>query len=395
MNLWSRAILHVDMDAFYASVEQLDNPELRGKPLIVGGHPKSRGVVSAASYEVRPYGVRSAMPTAKALRLCPHAILIPPRHSRYAEVSAKVFEIFLRITPLVQPISLDEAFLDVTASQRLHGDPVTIARNIRAAIQEETRLTGSVGVASCRFVAKIASDLDKPDGLTVIPESEMLDRLGILPVGKIWGVGPVTNRRLENLGIKTIADLRRWPVEALEKELGRSGVDLHHLANGRDESEVVPDEDEKSISHETTFATDITDMEELEATLRDLSDQVASRLRRHGLTGKVAFIKLRYHDFSLVTRRKTLPAATALSEVLFKEGRELLRSRTEAGRRPVRLIGIGMAGLGEAGGQQGNLFAPKDNDSLKRIERLERTADDIRAKLGKGAIGRASSKLFE
>lgn len=393
MPFWPRAILHVDMDAFYASVEQLDNPELRGKPLIVGGSPKSRGVVSAASYEVRPYGVRSAMPTAKALRLCPHAILIRPRMERYQQVSAEIFAIFHAVTPLVQPVSLDEAFLDVTGSQRLHGDPVAIAKGIRAAIREKTGLTASVGVASCRFVAKIASDLDKPDGLTVISECEMADRLGPLSVNKIWGVGPVTNRRLEALGIKTIAQLREWPLEALQSELGQSGVDLHHLANGHDASEVVPDEEEKSISHETTFARDIVDRDFLEVTMRELADKVASRLRRHRLTGRVVFIKVRYHDFSLATRRKTLTDPTNLSEVIFSVGRELLRTRTEAGSRPIRLVGIGMAGIAEEKEHQGSLFAASEDKKLERIERLERVADDIRAKLGKNAIGRASGKL--
>ena len=391
---WRRAILHVDMDAFYASVEQLDNPELRGKPLIVGGSPRSRGVVSAASYEVRPYGVRSAMPTAKALRLCPHALLVRPRMERYAEVSEVIFEIFSRVTPLVQAISLDEAFLDVTGCQRLHGDPVTIARRIRASIRKETGLTASVGVACCRFMAKIASDLDKPDGLTVIPEEEMLDRLAPMPVSKIWGVGPVTNRRLAKLGITTIGQLREWPVEALEAELGQSGVDLHRLAHGHDDSEVLSEEEEKSISHECTFSIDITDREELETVMREHADKVAARLRRAALSGRVVFLKLRYGDFTTVTRRKTLPGPTSLAESIFTEARELLRGRTEAGRRPVRLIGVGMAGLAEAEERQGNLFARESKTNAK-LERLERTADDIRAKLGKEAIQRASLKFRE
>ena len=396
MTAWPRAILHVDMDAFYASVEQRDNPELRGKPLIVGGSPKSRGVVSAASYEVRPYGVRSAMPTARALKLCPHAILVRPRMQRYAEVSAEIFSVFHMITPLVQSVSLDEAFLDVTASQRLWGDPVDIARKIRADIKERTSLTASVGVASCRFVAKIASDLDKPDGLTVIPQSEMLDRLGPMPVAKIWGVGPVTNRRLAALGIHSIGDLREWPVEALTAELGKTGTELHLLANGMDDSEVIPDEEgeDKSISHETTFPKDLTDIGELESALREMADKVASRMRRHRLVGRVVFIKLRYSDFSLVTRRKTLSSPTSLSETMFTEGKALLHQRTEAGKRPVRLIGIGMAGLAEEKDNQGSLFAEKD-PAAEKMQRLERMADDIRAKLGTEAIQRASVKFRE
>ncbi len=390
---WSRAILHVDMDAFYASVEQRDHPEYRGKPLIVAGSPRARGVVSAASYEVRPYGVHSAMPTGKALRLCPHVIVVPPDIHRYAEVSAVIFEIFARYTPLVQPVSLDEAFLDVTSSQRLFGDPVEIAKQIRAAIHQETALTASVGVSSCRLVAKIASDLNKPNGLAVIPPGEILDRLKDLPVGKIWGVGPVTSRKLERLGILTIGQLRAWPPEALEARLGSAGRELHELANGRDQSEVVPDEEEKSLSHETTFARDILDTEVLGIELRGLSDQVASRLRRRGLCGRVVFLKVRYDDFTTVTRRVTLGEATNLSEIINKQARRLLFDKTEAGRRPVRLIGVGVGRCEVRGERQGNLFDPPAR--LAKLERLEETADHIRDKLGAAAIQRASVKFHE
>ncbi|MCD8139850.1 MAG: DNA polymerase IV [Planctomycetaceae bacterium] len=393
MELWPRAILHVDMDAFYASVEQRDNPELRGKPIIVGGSPRSRGVVAAASYEVRPYGVRSAMPTSKALRLCPHAIIVKPRIHHYAAVSAQIFAIFAKVTPLVQSISLDEAFLDVTGCQRLHGDPVTIAKRIRASIKAETGLTGSVGVATCRFMAKIASDMDKPDGLTVIPADEMLDRLAPLPVSRIWGVGPVTNRRLAAMGISTIGELRQWPVEALVQELGKAGRDLYELANGRDDSPAVSEEEEKSISHENTFAVDISGLATLETTLRDQADRVSTRLRRAGLRGKVVFLKLRYDDFSTVTRRKTLDGITDLSESIFRVARELLRGKTDAGRRPVRLIGVGMAGLTESGTQM-SLFKEESVDTDK-LSRLERVTDGIRAKLGKEAIQRASIRFQE
>ncbi len=393
MELWPRAILHVDMDAFYASVEQRDNPELRGKPIIVGGSPRSRGVVAAASYEIRPYGVRSAMPTSKALRLCPHAIIVKPRIHHYAEVSAQIFAIFAKVTPLVQSISLDEAFLDVTGCQRLHGDPVTIAKRIRASIKAATGLTGSVGVATCRFMAKIASDMDKPDGLTVIPADEMLDRLAPLPVSRIWGVGPVTNRRLAAMGISTIGELRQWPVEALVQELGKVGRELHDLANGRDDSPVVSEEEEKSISHENTFAVDISDLATLETTLRDQADRVSTRLRRAKLRGKVVFLKLRYDDFSTVTRRKTLDGITDLSESIFRVAQELLRGKTEAGRRPVRLIGVGMAGLTESGTQM-SLFRQETVDTDK-LSRLERVTDGIREKLGKEAIQRASIRFQE
>ena len=394
MVFWKRAILHIDMDAFYASIEQLDHPEYRGKPLIVGGSPQSRGVVAAASYEVRPYGVRSAMPTARALRLCPHAILITPRMSRYVEVSDLVFAIFSRVTPLVQPVSLDEAFLDVTGCQRLHGDPVRIARRIRKSISLETGLTASVGVATCRFAAKIASDLNKPNGLTVITEKELSDRLAPMPAAKIWGVGPVTNRRLQRMGIATIGQLRQWPVEALEAELGSSGRALHELANGVDNSEVVPNEEEKSISHECTFAADVIDIGELETVLVEQADKVAARLRRQGLVGRTICLKLRYNDFSTVTRQKSLPSPTCLTKDILSEARSLLRGKTEAGKRPVRLIGVGMSGFSEVTDRQGSLFS-KTGHNDARHERLERTTDSIRAKLGPEAIQRASVKFRE
>ncbi len=386
---WPRAILHVDMDAFYASVEQRDNPELRGKPVIVAGDPKRRGVVSAASYEVRAYGVRSAMPTGKALRLCPHAIRVFPRMERYQEVSETIFRIFARYTPLIQAVSLDEAFLDVTASQRLHGDPVTMAQKIRAAIRTETELTASVGVAASRIVAKIASDLDKPDGLTVIPESEREARLDTLPAARIWGVGPVTNKQLEKLGIRTIGQLRQWPAASLQAILGKSGSELHALANGRDDSEVVPDSTEKSISHETTFAVDVVSMEELETTLRWIADKVATRLRRRRMAGKTIFLKVRYGDFTTVTRRRTLPRATNLSETIFATALTLLRGGTQAGRRPVRLLGAGVASFSGESGQQGELFPSGERDAAK-MERFERAADAIRSKLGDRSLRRAS-----
>lgn len=381
------------MDAFYASIEQLDNPEYRGKPLIVGGSPQSRGVVAAASYESRVYGVRSAMPTARALRLCPRAILVRPRMSRYAEASAIVFAVFSRVTPLVQPVSLDEAFLDVTGCQTLHGDPVTIARRIRHTIKLETGLTASVGVSSCRFMAKIASDMNKPDGLTVVPADKILETLEPMPVGRIWGVGPVTARRLERMGVGAIGELRRWPAEALIAEFGKAGEELHRLANGVDDSPVTPDEEDKSVSHEETFAIDIMKIGELETFLLEQSDKVASRLRRRGLAGRVVMLKLRYNDFTTVTRRKTLPEPTCLADRIYAVARELLRERTEAGRRPVRLIGAGVAGLARAGAGQASLFKMASAAEAKR-ERLERAADSIREKLGKDAIQRASVKFM-
>ncbi len=392
MKFWRRAILHVDMDAFYASVEQQDNPELKGKPVLVGGSPETRGVISAASYEARRFGVHSAMPTSKALRLCPHAILLPVRMERYKEVSDSVFAVFDKVTPLVQAISLDEAFLDVTGCQRLHGDPVAIARRIRLSINKATGLTASVGVASCRFVAKIASDLNKPDSLTVIPEEEMLARLAPLPVTKIWGVGAVTAKKLQRMGIASIGQLREWPESVLADEFGKAGSELYRLAHGIDDSEVISEEEDKSISHETTFPKDTLDIEELEVTLLEQADKVASRMRRRGLFGKTVFLKLRYSDFSLITRRKSLATPTCLAAVIRDEAARLMHEKTEAGSRPVRLLGVGMAGLSVGKQAQAGLFAVQDENSEKE-ERIERTADAIRTKLGKNAIQRASLKF--
>ena len=389
MTYWKRAILHVDMDAFYASVEQLDNPDLKGKPVLVGGPPEARGVVSAASYEARRYGARSAMPTARALRLCPKAILLPVRMRRYREMSDIVFAVFDRVTPLVQPVGLDEAFLDVTGCQRLHGPPETIARRIRLTIRRETGLTASVGVACCRFVAKIAYDLGKPDGLTVIPEKDMLARLAPLPASRIWGVGTVTAKRLAGMGIATIGQLRGWPEAALAAEFGQAGGELHRLANCIDDSEVVPEEEEKSVSHETTFPRDISNFEELEAMLLELADKVASRLRRRDLSGRVVFLKLRYNDFTTLTRRKSIPDPTCVAAEIHATAAALLRERTAAGSRPVRLIGVGVAGL-EAGTRRRSLFG--DDDAAKH-ERVERAADAIRTKLGYKAIQRASVRF--
>lgn len=402
MTPWQRAILHVDMDAFYASVEQHDNPELRGKPVLVGGSPQERGVVATASYEARVFGCRSAMPMAQALRLCPKALRVPPRHARYAEVSAQVFALFAAVTPLVQPVSLDEAFLDVTASQALFGDPVAIAQTLRRQIQEQTGLTASVGVASCRFVAKIASDMNKPNGMTVITADEIAQRLGPLPVRRIWGVGPVTDSRLAALGIRTIDELRRTPKEMLERTLGALGPDLWNLAHGVDDSPVDPSREEKSVSHENTFPVDVTSMEELDTELLDQADKVARRLRAAGLAGRVVHIKVRYDDFSTITRQTTLPRPTDLADTLYAAARTLLHSATAAGRRPVRLLGIGCSGFAaeqHAPERQLSLFASASADADPaaaadaKQAKLERMVDSIRTRFGPGSIDRAALRF--
>jgi DNA polymerase-4 len=317
---------------------------------------------------------------------------------RYAEMSERIFSIFARVTPLVQPISLDEAFLDVTACQRLHGDPVRIAKRIRKTIRLATGLTASVGVASCRFAAKIASDLDKPDGLTVIPENELTQRLAPLPVGKIWGVGPVTRRRLSRLGIETIGQLSQWPEAALTAELGTAGREISRLARGLDDSPVIPEEEEKSLSCEHTFARDVLHSDELENVLLEQAERVSERLRKRGLAGRTVVLKLRYADFTTITRRRTLAAPTRLAETIWAAAVELLRRSGESGSRPVRLIGVGAAGLSPAAraapaGRIG-LFPPPE-DRIAKLERLASATDGIRDKLGAGSIQRASLRFRE
>src|SRR5579863_1122168 len=290
-------ILHVDMDAFYASVEERERPELVGKPLIVGGTPQGRGVVAAANYAVRKFGVHSAMPTSTALRLCPQAIVLRPRLDYYAAVSEEIREILYRFTPLVEPLSLDEAFVDVTGSELLFGPSVEIGRRIKREIREALRLVASVGVAPNKFLAKIASDLEKPDGFVVVEPANVQEFLDPLPVGRLWGVGRVTGLALDKLGIRTIGDVRKMSLAVLQQHFGKAGEHLWCLSQGIDERRVVPDRETKSISHETTFSVDISDSEVLRAWLVELSEQVGCRLRRHNLSGRTVQIKIRLADF--------------------------------------------------------------------------------------------------
>ena len=297
-------ILHCDMDAFYASVEERERPELVGKPVIVGGSPEKRGVVSAANYVARKYCVHSAMPAATARWLCPQGIFLPPRISYYAEISRQIREIFERFTPLVEPLSLDEAFLDVTGSEKLFGSAAEIGQKIKLTVREEIGLVVSVGVAPNKFLAKIASDLNKPDGFLVVEKvQEFLDPL---PVERLWGVGKQSSKVFERLGIRTIGQLRQWPVETLVSRFGSQGKHLWQLAHGIDDRPVVPEREAKSISHETTFEHDVDDQDVLRAWLADLTEQVGWRLRRHGLRGRTVRLKVRFADFSTITRSQTL-----------------------------------------------------------------------------------------
>jgi DNA polymerase-4 len=383
-------ILHVDMDAFYASVEERDRPELIGRPVVVGGTPEGRGVVAAANYAVRKFGVHSAMPTATALRLCPQAIVLPPRMDYYAEVSRQIRDIFDRYTPLVEPLSLDEAFLDVRGSAGIFGPASEIGRRIKTDIQRELKLVASVGAAPNKFLAKIASDLNKPDGFLVVEPGRIQEFLDPLPVGRLWGVGRVADRVLESLGIRTIGQLRAQPVELLRQHFGKAGDHLRELAHGLDDRPVVPDREAKSISHETTFATDITDLEMLRAWLLELTEQVARRLRRHRLRGRTVQLKVRFADFTTITRAQTVPEATNVTVELWRAADELLTRRLPKRPLEVRLLGMGVSGLDGSSQQQRTLF---DEAGHEKQAQLDAVADRIRQDYGESGLTRAATML--
>lgn len=378
-------ILHVDMDAFYASVEELDDPGLAGQPVVVGGTPDGRGVVAAANYTARKYGVHSAMPAAQARRLCPAAVFIRSRMDRYAEVSRELRGIFARYTPLVEPLSLDEAFLDVTSSLRLFGDGESIARRIKGEIRTELGLVASVGIAPNKFLAKLASDLDKPDGLVVVPEDGIQAFLDPLPVSRLWGVGKVANRRLEELGVHTIGDLRALPRDLLGGRFGQSATHLLELARGVDDRRVVPDRDAKSISHETTFETDIGDAEVLKSWLLDLSEQVATRLRRQDLRGRTVFIKMRYGDFRTVTRSESLDAPTNVTRELYASAARLLHAQLVRDPGALRLLGMGVSAVTTESMEQGQLFEQGEREHQRRIDTV---VDEIKSRYGNRAMRR-------
>jgi DNA polymerase-4 len=377
------------MDAFYASVEQRDDPSLVGKPVIVGARPGGRGVVSAASYEARAFGVRSAMPISEAYRRCPDGVYLPVRGTHYAAVSRRIMAIFHEFTPLVAPISLDEAFLDVRGSTRLFGDAVTIGHAIRKRIRDETALTASVGIAPNKHVAKIASDLDKPDGFVVVRPSEVEAFLENLPIERIWGVGPVAAQRLRGRGIDTIGKLRRSSSDRVRGALGpANAVHLMHLARGLDDREVIPDGVPVSVGHETTFGTDTDDLDFLEATLLRLTEGVGARMRRQGLSGVTITLKVRFQGFETLTRRTTLSDPTDLDVEIFRVARGLLRHRVPLHRRKVRLIGISVSGFAEGGERQLDLFECRNRDKMTRSTEA---VDRIRGRLGRDAIMRAGS----
>ena len=385
-------ILHVDMDAFYASVEERDDPTLRGKPVIVGGTPEGRGVVAAANYVVRKYGVHSAMATAKALQLCPNAIVLRPRMEHYAQISNQIREIFHRYTPVVEPLSLDEAFLDATDSVQLFGSVETIGRAIKQDIRNELNLVASVGVAPNKFLAKLASDMDKPDGFTLIEPDAIESVLAPLSVGRIWGVGKVTSQKFERLGIQTIGQLRTLSLQQLQDEFGQNGEHFWQLARGIDNRAVIADREAKSISHETTFAEDICDMDVLRAWLMELTEQVARRLRSHDMQGRTVHLKVRYSNFDTYTRTKSVSPATNTTNQLWSVASQLLASQLPARPLAVRLLGMGFSNLQKQQPVQQSLFAEEQDG---RDTRLDQVADKIRSRFGTTALRRASTVQHE
>jgi DNA polymerase-4 len=376
-----RAILHIDMDAFYASVEELDRPELKGKPLIVGG-TQGRGVVAAASYAVRRFGVRSAMPMGEALRRCPHAVCVPPRMGRYKEVSERVFAIFHEFTPLVEGLSLDEAFLDVTSSQLLLGSAEAMGGEIRRRIRLETGLTASVGIAPNKLLAKIASDLNKPDGMCCLDPAAAREMIDALPVEKLFGIGPRTLPAVHAAGIRTFGDLRTSNDDVLRRLFGKHGKTVRERAAGVDDRPVEPDRAEKSISAEETYATDIRGSALLEVEILRLADRAASRLRAQGLAAGRVSVKIRRGDFTTFTRQRALGCLTQDTAVVSAVARTLLLEWL-AGQPnvPIRLLGVGMGTLKPL--QQADLFAAQGT-------RLDAAVDGIRERFGRNLLTRAS-----
>lgn len=379
----SRNIIHIDMDAFYASVEMKDNPSLIGKPVIVGG-TKKRGVVSAASYEARKFGVHSAQPISKAKHLCPQGIFLPVRMPRYKEVSKRIFEILYCFTPLVEPLSIDEAFLDVTGSTRLFGDPKQIAIKIKELILEKTGLTASAGVGPSKFVAKIASDLNKPDGLTIVPQNKVKEFLNPLPIEKLWGVGKATQKSLALLNVKTIGDLSLLSMDLLKKKFGKQGILMHYLSLGIDNRDVNSVRLAKSVGNEETFEEDILDIEMIKKELLVLATKVAHRLRNEGVKGKTITLKAKYKDFSQITRSVTLPESIDDGGYIYQNCCDLLK-KTTAGKNPIRLLGVTVSLLNDYRTKKQLSLFSEDIVPLKK-EKLNKAIDNIHEKFGEDKI---------
>lgn len=388
----NRIIMHVDLDAFFASIEQRDRPELKGKPVIIGGRPDQRGVVSTCSYEARRFGVHSAMPLVEAYRRCPQGIFLPGSISKYQEASRQVHEIFRSFTPLVESISIDEAFLDLTGCERLFGQADEIARKAKRKIVEQVGITASAGIAPNKFLAKIASELRKPDGLVWIKPDEIKRVLHPLAIGRLWGVGPKTADKLTELGIRTIGELAGYHQGLLTKALGKAQAEhLQRLANGIDERLVVLGEEAKSMGHEHTFSVDVADLDEVEAVLLHLAEKVGRRLRQDGVSGRTVALKLRYHDFTTLTRHATLKEATNLDKEIYQAAKELLRKAYNG--QLVRLIGVSMQNLSHGSLHQLSLLG-EDEEQARRTK-LATTMDKIKNRYGEEIITYAKVKEHE
>ena len=374
-------IMHIDLDAFFVSVEQVLNPDLKGKPVVVGGKPDRRGVVAAASYEARAFGLHSGMPLVTASRLCPQAIFIVGSFPRYREASKKFMAILADFSPFLEPLGLDEAYLDATGFEAIHGSTRQMATAIKQRITDEIGICASVGIAGCKVVAKVASDLSKPDGLLEIPMKEERSFLSPLPVSKLPGIGKKSEQTLKGLGINTIGQLADLPLDTLKSRFGAYGETIHNHANGIDHRKVEPPGEAKSISRETTFGQDIRDESQLHATLRYLSERVGGDLRRRGKQSRCVTLKLRYADFTTITRQQTLSQASDTDQAIFDTGIKLLKKESAKEKQAVRLIGIGVSSLVEAGKQLDMLDV-----SVQRLGKLNTTIDHIRKKYGFTAI---------
>ena len=373
-------IMHIDLDAFFVSVEQVGNPKLIGRPVVVGGRPDRRGVVAAASYEARKYGIHSGMPLATAYRLCPGAIFIEGSFHKYRDASCKFMAVLSDFAPFLEPVGIDEAYLDVNGFESIHGSIRQMALKIKKRIKDELGLNASVGIASCKVVAKIASDLSKPDGLLEVASGKERSFLAPLTIDKLPGIGKRTENILRGLGITTIGKLSILPLNTLKSHFGASGSTLHNYSKGIDDRKVEPPGAAKSISRETTFAKDTKDRSFLQATLHYLSERVGSQLRQQGIQARCISLKLRYADFTTITRSRTLPQATDADQIIASTGMELLNNASAQAKQPIRLIGIGVSNL--TTGRQLDLF----NYTTQRVEQLSRAIDRIRKKYGFTAI---------
>lgn len=381
-------IIHVDMDAFFASVVQRDNPAFRGKPVIVGSDPKrgkGRGVVAACSYEARKYGIHSAMPISTAYKRCPHGIFVTPDMNRYHEASCRIFSILETFTPDIEPISVDEAFMDITGSSHLFGGPVETCKKIKHKIKKATGLTASVGMAPNKMTAKIASDLKKPDGLVVVQKTDLISFLHPLPIAKIWGIGAKTEKAFHSLGIFTIGDLARKDMAWIKTVFGKHGTHVWELANGIDERDVIATDEVRSISNEHTFDEDTKSMSNIRDALMYLSEKVSRRLRRHDLKGKTISLKIRFSGFKTFTRAETLPYATNFADDLYKTSLSKLET-FDISANPVRLLGVRVSNLSNAA-DEFDFFGDSDTLSDKR-ERIHKALDMIKDRFGERSVRR-------